>query len=137
MECWQLEERAFNQFSFCEFLTSIREVNGRKKICLFLDNLRLHQTGLVRDTYRDFEIKAIFNAPYSPNQNPIEKVFLWLKDEYLKIRVSDQAAGINREKKQRIRLSIEAIQRNLQRYGLPLSASGRKAYSVKFLDKDD
>ena len=97
----------------------------------------MHQTGLVRDVYQDFDIKAIFNAPYSPNQNPIEKVFRGLKDEYLKIRVSDQAEGINRQKKKRIRLAIEALHQKLLKYGLPLSTSSRKGYTGELIVEDE
>jgi len=42
---------------------------------LLLDNLPSHKTPIVQETAESLNITLIYNAPYSPELNPIE--FLW------------------------------------------------------------
>lgn len=62
--------------SICEYLREIRKANDNEKpIALLLDNLPSHKTDEVRETAESLNITLIYNAPYSPELNPIE--FLW------------------------------------------------------------
>jgi transposase len=49
-----------------------------------LDNLAVHKTKEVLETYERLNIKPIFNVPYSPQFNGIESYFSLLKGEYKK-----------------------------------------------------
>ena len=48
----------------------------------FLNNLSVHKTNLSKETFRELQITAIFNIPYSPQFNGIESYFSILKNEY-------------------------------------------------------
>ena len=37
---------------------------------------------------KDNDVEVLFNVPYSPDYNPIEKVFNILKQKYKKLRLS-------------------------------------------------
>jgi transposase len=55
-----------------------------KPFAVFLDNLAVHKTKEVMETYERLNIKPIFNVPYSPQFNGIESYFSLLKGEYKK-----------------------------------------------------
>ena len=44
-----------------------------------MDNLTVHKSHLVKDLYKQLDIKPIYNLPYSPEFNPIEAVFSKVK----------------------------------------------------------
>ena len=46
---------------------------------LILDNARVHHGGRIMELCEMFDIMLIYLPPYSPDMNPIEKVFLVLK----------------------------------------------------------
>ena len=51
---------------------------------LFMDNLSVHKTRLVKELYEELELTPIFNAPYSPKYNGIESYWFLLKQIYKK-----------------------------------------------------
>ena len=56
---------------------------------IYMDNLRVHMTKAVRETYEKLNIKPIFAPFYSPEYNPIEFVFSILKQKVKKMRLKD------------------------------------------------
>lgn len=55
-----------------------------KTIYLYVDNARYYRSKLVGEYLRDSRIKMIFLPPYSPNLNPIERLWKFLKKEVVK-----------------------------------------------------
>ena len=44
-----------------------------------MDNAPSHKSNLVKDIFRKSKVKIFFNAPYSPDLNPIEFIFSIMK----------------------------------------------------------
>ena len=77
-----LSEVKADQHIFLEFLEDLLinfvPQNCSNKIVLFLDNSSVHRAKQVKEYCKKKGIKLIFNAPYSPDFNPIENLFnLW------------------------------------------------------------
>ena len=68
--------------SIADFLSQIRKYSGISgKINLVLDRARYHCSAIVKSTAKRLGIKLIYLPPYSPNLNPIER--LWkVMNEY-------------------------------------------------------
>ena len=50
-----------------------------KKLVVIMDNARIHNTTLIKNTLLNSNFIALFNPPYSPNTNPVEYLFKDLK----------------------------------------------------------
>ena len=73
-----------NQYSICDFLNAIRAKNpGEKRITLFLDNASYHRAKRVRAFAKKLRIKILYLPPYSPNLNPIERLWKFMKKKAL------------------------------------------------------
>ena len=64
---------------FCLFLQEIRKNNPINRICLILDNFATHKANGVRKKAKDLNIELIYLPPYSPDLNPIERIWLTMK----------------------------------------------------------
>jgi transposase len=56
----------------------------KKVIHLFVDNARYYRSKLVQEYLKNSRIKMHFLPPYSPNLNPIERLWRFLKKEIIK-----------------------------------------------------
>ncbi len=76
---FQREEKRFNAVTFHTFLTCLRKVSSRsgRRVVLIIDNARHHHARLHQDWRREQEPEFCLNflPPYSPDLNPIER--LW------------------------------------------------------------
>ena len=79
VEALAIQEKAFNQWEFIQFLYWLRFTNGQAPLAIFMDNLSVHKTLAAQTAYRRLDIKPIFNLAYSPEYNPIELVFSQVK----------------------------------------------------------
>lgn len=62
-----------------EFLKKLEEKNGdKKKIYLICDNAGYHKSKKVKEYLKDRKIELIFLPPYSPNLNPIERLWKFM-----------------------------------------------------------
>ena len=63
-------------------------------MAVFLDNLSVHKTKLVKQKLKEHSIPILFNVPYQPDFNPCEsclsKVKNYYKREKLKCLVKNQ-----------------------------------------------
>ena len=64
MDAIMVFESAVTKDSFIEFLEYLRELNGRKKLVIFLDNLRVHKTAEVTEWVENSNMELVFNVPY-------------------------------------------------------------------------
>lgn len=55
---------------------------------MFLDNLRVHHTIVVRELCKKLDIPLVFNLPYSPEYNPIETYFSLLKNLFKRMKLN-------------------------------------------------
>jgi hypothetical protein len=60
-----------------------------KTIYLYVDNARYYRSKLVREYLEKSRIKMIFLPSYSPNLNPIERLWKFLKKEVIKSDLHD------------------------------------------------
>jgi transposase len=74
-----------NQFSVCDFLKALRARNPniKEKIYFILDQGPSNKALSVRKLAKDLNIKIIFLPAYSPNLNPIERLWKFFKKKTL------------------------------------------------------
>ena len=80
-EGYLLHPKSISAPQFIDFLKSLSAMYDEKPFAVFLDNLAVHKTKEVMETYERLNIKPIFNVPYSPQFNGIESYFSLLKGE--------------------------------------------------------
>lgn len=67
---------------FLKFLKNVLDIYPTGKIALVLDNARIHHAKLIQpflDKNKN-RLELIFLPPYSPELNPIEALWKWLKN---------------------------------------------------------
>lgn len=73
----QIINGSANAIIFLDFMKNLFvKLSPDKKFCIILDNARIHHSKIFK-TYMETQnnIELIYNVPYSPESNPIEKVF--------------------------------------------------------------
>jgi transposase len=76
---WKKTDRG-NGGSFISFLRQLLQNNPEKKIAVILDNASQHTCNQTKRFLSKFSrIKLYFLPPYSPEYNPIERFWGWLK----------------------------------------------------------
>jgi len=73
-----------NADSICELLRAIKLKNpDDKKITLIMDNAAYNRSGKVKILAKKLNIKLFYLPPYSPNLNPIERLWKFMKKKVL------------------------------------------------------
>ena len=73
-----------NGSSMCDLLKAIRLKHPKaRKIHLILDNAPYNKSNQVRDLAWELKIKILYLPAYSPNLNPIEKLWKFMKKEVM------------------------------------------------------
>ena len=75
VEMVSVHPRSVNVRKFLAFLDDLRSQHFADDIAIFMDRLSVHRSRLVQQRMQELSIGCIFNASYSPNNNPIENVF--------------------------------------------------------------
>ncbi|WP_438498240.1 IS630 family transposase [Paenibacillus sp. IHBB 3054] len=76
------EEEKANTEAFIRFLQDLLTAYPNGKIALILDNSRIHHAiGLQPFLEEHPRLQLVFLPPYSPNLNPVEGLWLWLKSD--------------------------------------------------------
>jgi transposase len=69
-----------NKQSVCEILRAIRRKNpDQGKIYIVLDGAAYNKSKAVKDLAKELSIKILYLPPYSPNLNPIERLWKFMK----------------------------------------------------------
>ncbi|WP_240673873.1 IS630 family transposase [Geobacillus sp. PK12] len=73
---------AANATTFLDFLRILKSHYPDKLMVLVLDNARIHHAKMVKEFLRQEEesFHLIFLPPYSPQLNPIERLWKWIKE---------------------------------------------------------
>jgi transposase len=73
-----------NADSICELLRAIRAKNpDGKRITLIMDNAAYNRSGKVKILAKKLKINLFYLPPYSPNLNPIERLWKFMKKKVL------------------------------------------------------
>ena len=102
VEPWRIFPKSVNSAKFCKYLDMVRERHPERKICIFMDNLRVHTSKKVRAKLEQLQIKSIYNVKYQCQLNPIELVFSKVKLRFKQLR----AESLVRRKRPNIHLLI-------------------------------
>jgi len=78
------EDQMLNTEATITFLDKIEKAYPtKKKIHIFADNARYYKNKAVHSYLNDSKIQLHFLPPYSPNLNPIERFWKWMKERVL------------------------------------------------------
>ena len=101
--------KTVNQQSMCELLRVIKRKNSTKKhIYLVLDNAPYNRAKSVQSLAKKLEIKILYLPPYSPNLNPIERLWKFMKKKMLANRHYENIA--------QFRKSLSEFFRGIRKY---------------------
>lgn len=78
------EDEMLNAEATIKFLCKIEKAYpDKKKVHLFCDNARYYRNKIVKKHLENSKIFLHFLPPYSPNLNPIERLWKWMKERVL------------------------------------------------------
>ena len=106
---YMLFNRSIDTTKFIKFLKKLRKKFGRKKLVIYMDNLRVHISNLVKEAYWDLDIEPIFAPAYSPEYNPIEFVFAILKQTVKTLRLQDMLQRKKRSYEKLIEIAVNKL----------------------------
>ena len=72
-----------NSMKFQDYLLKLIEITP-PEVIYYMDNCKIHHTQAVQATFEFYNVEYLFSSPYSPDYNPIELLF-----SFLKLRVKD------------------------------------------------
>jgi transposase len=80
----ELEEDSVNGGRFKEFIWSLKKRMGGDKIILICDNAKFHKSQELQEWYplQESWLSVEFLPAYSPDFNPIERLWKWFKGEF-------------------------------------------------------
>ncbi|MCM3738636.1 transposase, partial [Bacillus cytotoxicus] len=78
------------------FLSYVLKQYEDKFVVMVTDNARIHKSKLVQDFLHEQKERLMFVylPPYSPNLNPIERLWKWLKQQVIANRFHPTQASI-------------------------------------------
>jgi len=109
LELIQIEKNSINKAKFKLFLEDIRRQHWADDVALFLDNLSVHHSRDVKERLEELSLPAIFNAPYSCANNPIELVFAVVKHFFKLERLRCIQFGIEEDTQKAIRAAFAKV----------------------------
>lgn len=76
------KEEQYDAQVFHKFLINVLNIYTEGKIVMVLDNARIHHAKLIQPFLEENKdrLELAFLPPYSPNLNPIEGLWKWLKN---------------------------------------------------------
>jgi transposase len=78
---WKQADRGNSQ-QFIQFLHQLHKASPAKKLMIILDNGSIHKSKKVQSFVNKHDwVKLFFLPPYSPEYNPIERFWHWLKQK--------------------------------------------------------
>ena len=74
-------------------MLTLLQASEPQTFVLFLDNCRVHHSKKASKFLEDNKVETIFNVPYGPEYNPIERVWARFKAEFKKIKMAHIIEG--------------------------------------------
>jgi len=93
---FSLQEESFKGKCVINFLKQIERNHPNKKIAVVMDNAPCHKSKVMKDYLEKSPIKVFFLPPYSPEMNPDEKVWNYLKSSELISHVETSIKGLKK-----------------------------------------
>ncbi len=90
-------DSSVNVDRFIEFLKLITPAEGKKPYTVFLDNLRVHHSKRVKDYCSKNRIELLFNASYSSEVNPIERLWSLSKRNFSRHLIDPNSTQSNQQ----------------------------------------
>ncbi|MNW37373.1 hypothetical protein D3C74_144140 [compost metagenome] len=105
------EEEKADTAAFIRFLKDLLATYPDGKVALILDNSRIHHATELQPFLEEHpRLQLVFLPPYSPNLNPVEGLWLWLK--------ADVVNNIFFEKFYKIRLHVSKLMNRINKQPL-------------------
>lgn len=70
-----------------DLLKEIRKQNPEENIFLLIDNFLSHKANMVKDLAKELNIELCYLPPYSPQLQPIEKVWYKIKRDNMEYKI--------------------------------------------------
>jgi transposase len=78
------EDKTLNAEATISFFQKVEAAySGKKKVHIFCDNAGYYKNKTVREYLQKSKIELHFLPPYSPNLNPIERLWKWMKERVI------------------------------------------------------
>lgn len=74
---------------FIDYLKNVLAPTLHEGDIVVMDNMRTHHSNAVREVIEELKINVIFLPPYSPDFNPIEKMWSKIKSVLRKLKIRD------------------------------------------------
>ena len=117
------QEVITNEERILEYIPKLVECMGGDAFALFMDNLACHKTPAVMEMYQKYNILPIFNIADSPDLNPIEVCFSFVKLSYKQQWLNACANNIEFDKDEAIDKAFNKITPELVKHSV-----GRSVY---------
>ena len=109
LESYMIRKGAIDSESFIDFLRTVQERNPATPVAIFMDNASFHRSKVVTAYLKESGIQAIFNLPYSPQYNPIERVWALVKNRYKRRKLEKVGGGQQVDHEKIVRESVEGV----------------------------
>jgi len=86
VEAWLMYSRPINSAMFSKIIDEIKE-NGDRFV-MFGDNCSIYKSKKTIKIIKQKKTEIIFNIPYMPILNPIERVFSIIKNKYKRLKMN-------------------------------------------------
>jgi transposase len=93
---FSLQEKTFKAQGVINFLKQIERSHPNKKIAVVMDNAPCHTSKAMKNYLKNSSIKAYYLPPYSPEMNPDEKVWNYLKSSELVSHTETSVEGLKK-----------------------------------------
>ncbi len=109
VEAYFIKPKSINSNSFIEFLELLLQNNNPLQTVLFMDNCAVHRSRKVTEFCKLLGLQMIFNVPYCPQYNPIERVWAIAKNLYKRSKLKQISYKNPKKHEKLVRESIESI----------------------------
>ena len=101
-----------NSVNIPKFKTYLEELRSKflfEDLCIFMDNLAVHRSRIIKERLDELSIAYVYNPPYSPEFNGIETVFSIFKTSFKKKRLQYIQQGKEMEIEKEIQIEFDGI----------------------------
>jgi transposase len=109
LEGYLIKAKSINSNSFIEFLEILLQNNNPLSTVLFMDNCSVHHSKKVTEFCKLLGLQTIFNVPYCPQYNPIERFWAVAKNSYKRTKLKQNSYKNPRKHEKLVRESMDSI----------------------------
>ncbi len=110
-----MKPKSINSDSFIEFIEILLKKNDPHRIAIFMDNASIHHSKKVTKFCGLLSLQLIFNIPYCPQYNPIERVWSVVKNVYKRMKLKQTSLKSPKKHEILVRNSMDSIAENTVR----------------------